>query len=300
MTERPAEAVEIDVPYPRVRRKVLDRYERSYGETIRKFARGPRFRPSGRAPYLHILKWLTDAPQWAISLQDELPRHPNERGSVGQVIKKGWLAQHMEDPDMAKLIHYDPSTSVFSVEDPQLGYYLRNQDWGEFTLAVGFVRHSFETPYDFALSFAGEDREYARALFDELDDLDLSVFYDENEQGRIVAEDVEDFLAPIYASGADFVIVILGPAYGDKRWPRFESDQFKERIGLGRVIPIVSTAAKLSAFDKITEVGYLTFDPAGDLRAQAREAAGLCEQKLVEATQQPAELELPAEAAVDH
>jgi hypothetical protein len=201
---------------------------------------------------------------------------------VGQVVDKGWLAKHTHEAEVAKLVHYDESTTVFSVEDPQLAYYLRNQNWAAFSRTAGFVRSDTTKPFDFALSVCGEDRKYAKLLFEELEDLGFSVFYDENEQHRIVAENVEEFLAPIYSSGASYVIVVLGPKYGEKRWTRFESDQFENRIGLGKVIPILSTKVTLSAFDKIPDIGYLRFDPDKDLAEQAREAAQVCEKKLTE------------------
>jgi|ERR1700733_676104 len=272
----------ITIPYGRVRRKVMERQERRFGATARTLVRGPRFRPGGRAPYLHIVRWLTEAPGWDISLRDELPRHPNERGSVGQVVEKGWLVKHLEDEEISKLVHYDESTTVFSVEDPQLAYYLRNQNWTEFSRGAGFVRADRSDPFDFAMSFAGEDREFARLLNEELEDCGFSVFYDENEKHRIVAANVEEYLAPIYDSEASYVIVVLGPRYGEKRWPRFESEQFRERMGLGRVIPVLSSLVELSAFDGVADIGYLTFDPAADLRPQARIVAELCERKITE------------------
>lgn len=292
--ERPNEVVDVDIPYSHVKRKVMERQERRFGETVRQLVRGPRFRPGGRAPYLHIVRWLTEAPGWDISLRDEMPRHPNERASVGQVVDKGWLVKHTQDADISKLIHYDESTSVFSVEDPQLAYYLRNQNWSEFSKRAGFLRAEFAQEFDFALSFAGEDREYARVLFEELEDLGFAVFYDENEQHRIVAENVEEFLAPIYASNAAYVIVLIGPKYGHKRWTRFESDQFRDKMGLGRVIPIMSADVELSAFDRVQDIGYLKFDMRQELRAQAQDAAKICEKKI---TQQSDQLPLTAESA---
>ena len=50
----------------------------------------------------------------------------------------------------------------------------------------------------------------------------MEVFYDQNEQHRILAEDVEEYLAPIYASDALLVVCILGPEYPKRIWTKFQ------------------------------------------------------------------------------
>lgn len=109
------------------------------------------------------------------------------------------------------------------------------------------------------MSFAGEDRPLADALHELLDADDDVVFYDLNEQARIVGEDVEAFLAPIYASDSRLVIAVLGRMYGEKRWTIFESDQFKKRFDDGHAIPIWDKDARPSRFDETRNIVYLTF-----------------------------------------
>ena len=58
----------------------------------------------------------------------------------------------------------------------------------------------FPHKYDFALSFAGEDRAIAESLSRALEDEQVEVFYDHNEQHRIIAVDIEEYLRPIYQS----------------------------------------------------------------------------------------------------
>ena len=48
----------VKTSYAAVQRKVVEKQRDRFGETVRRFARGTKFRPSGRAPYLHILRWL--------------------------------------------------------------------------------------------------------------------------------------------------------------------------------------------------------------------------------------------------
>jgi hypothetical protein len=273
--------------YSSVKSRVMERQERRFGEAVRKFARGTKFRPSGRAPYLLLLKWLAESQRWDISLRDEIPKHPEHRGSVGQIVEKGYLAALAQSEDIAKIVHYDEAGRVLSIEDPHLIFFLRNLDWRTFAKDVGFTHIDIEHPYDFALSFAGEDRPFAERLSFHLEDLGFVVFYDLNEQHRIIARDLEAFLGPIYESGATFVIAILGQQYGERRWTRFESDQFKERFGEEKVIPIWSTAAPPTAFDRTRDIGGLTYDPAGDIDEQARALAKTCAGKHEDAMQEP-------------
>lgn len=279
ITERQDEFVEVTAPYRSVKRRVMDQQESRFGPVVRKFARGPRFRPSGRANYLLLLKWLAESDRWDIVLREEIARHPEHRRSVGQVVDKGWLAAHAAADDIVQVMHYDPDGKVLSVEDPQLVFYLRNLDWQGFPRALGFENVELEHEYDFALSFAGEDRPLADALNELLDADDYVVFYDLNEQARIVGEDVEAFLAPIYASDSRFVIAVLGRMYGEKRWTIFESEQFKERFDDGHVIPIWDKDALPSRFDQTRNIGYLTFDASADPHHEAARLVTIIKEK---------------------
>jgi hypothetical protein len=113
----------------------MERQQARFGNPIMNFVRGTHFRPGGRANYLHILSWLKDADTWAISLPEEMAQHQSEKASVGQVVEKGWLAKLTSVEEIAKIIHYDPTMNVLSVEDPQLVFYLRNLDWPELSAA---------------------------------------------------------------------------------------------------------------------------------------------------------------------
>lgn len=278
--ERQEERTVVSASYSAARRSVLDRQEIRFGSVVKKFARGNKFRPSGRAPYLHILQWLRDAETWSISMRDEIALHPAERISVSQVVDKGPLATLVATEGIADLIHYDQQTRVLSIEDPNLAYYLRNFDWPQFVRDVGFLSFKTESAYDVALSFAGEDRAFAERLYDYLTDANLAVFYDFAEQHRILATNVAQYLAPIYESDAEFVVAVLGRTYGERRWTIFESEAFKSRIDDGRVIPIWSTQVPSSAFDKTREIGGMRFDPDGDIDDQAKRCADTIARKV--------------------
>lgn len=95
-----------------------------------------------------------------------------------------------------------------------------------------------------------------------------------------MAENIEEYLGPIYRSEAAYVICFLSPEYLKRIWTKFESDQFKQRFGEGAVIPIWFSTAPRGMFDESARVGGFTFDPAGDTEAQLREIASVLARKM--------------------
>lgn len=249
---------------------VLISLRRIFNHACVEFAQGSKLRREGRAPYLHILKWLVDSHDWSVDLRRAIKDNPAHRGSVGQVVSKGYLDTLMRDKSavLDEFFHYQPETSVFTVEDPKLVFYLRSINWKSFVKEVGFSTSEFPGKYDVALSFAGADRQFAKTLFDLLSDREVSVFYDENEQHRILAEKVEAYLNPIYRSEAAYVVPLLSPEYPKRIWTKFESEQFKNRFGDRAVIPLRFYTAQDGYFSDASDYGGLGFDPNGDCPAQ--------------------------------
>ncbi len=263
---------------------VMNSLARSFHDTSIAFARGTKLRREGRAPYLHLLYWLSQSDNWSIKVDREADRHPAQRGSVSQVVSKGFLAELITtSTDIQRVLHYDETSNTLIAQDPQFVFYIRNLSWPRFAQEVGFVSMEFPSRYDFALSFAGSDRDIAEALFENLQDRELEVFYDRNEQHRILAADVEEYLAPIYASDAQLVICILGPDYPKRIWTKFESAQFKQRFKSGKVIPIILNNAPLGVFDAATQVGYISWDRTKDFASQVKSTVELLTRKCLEA-----------------
>jgi hypothetical protein len=253
----------------------------SFMETAMKFATGPRFSREGRAPYLHMLRWLSDSPTWTVSLDREIPRHQDLRGSVSQVVDRGHLEDFLEkNPDLAEIIHFDRRTHVLAVEDPKFFFFIKNLSWAKFSERVGYLNIGYTSKYDFALSFAGTDRTFAEAITNELVDREFAVFYDRNEQARILAADVEEYLAPIYASEASFVLCLLGAEYPNRIWARFESQQFRARFGAESVIPIWFKGEGPAAFDETQKIGGFFFDRSVPLAGQIDYLGELLQQKI--------------------
>ena len=225
------------------------------------FARGSKLRREGRAPYLHILKWLRDSSDWSVELREAVKVHKEHRGSVGQVIDKGHLEKLLSEKQevLAEFFYYQPESSVFSTEDPRLIFYLKTINWRNFAREVGYTTGFFQGNYDIALSFAGADRDIAEEISRRLAEREVSVFYDADEQHRILAHKVEEYLAPIYRSEAAYVVPLLSEHYPNRIWTKFESDQFKGRFGENSVIPIRFYSAADSFYHEAHEYGGVSF-----------------------------------------
>jgi hypothetical protein len=199
---------------------------------------------------------------------------------VTQVVSKDFLKDLIDSSaDIQRVLYFDSVSNTLVVQDPQFVFYVRNLSWPQFADEVGFVSLEFPSRYDFALSFAGSDRDIAEALFAALQDNELEVFYDRNEQHRILAADVEEYLAPIYSSDAQLVLCILGPEYPKRVWTKFESEQFKQRFKTGEVVPIVLSTAPLGVFDLASSVGHISWDRNSDFKQQVETTTQVLVQK---------------------
>lgn len=239
-------------------KSVLEDLERQFGDVCRRFARGKKPKRAGRAPYLQCLRWLAEGNEWSIQLERAADLNPRYKGSVTQILKKGFLVQHIHDDDeIARLIHLSEE-NFLSVEDPRFVFYLRHIDWDEYREQIGFGLESSNN-YDFALSFAGPQRVLARQLHDALAEAGFAVFFDEVGRDRMLGEDLRGYLAPIYASGAEFVLVLLGKEYPKRYWTAFEEDQYHGRIPDGSVIPIWSPDEAPTFESDLTDKGGIVF-----------------------------------------
>jgi len=282
----------LDLPIDVVVEEVMDDLARQFKEATMVFARGSKLRREGRAQYLHILRWLAENDEWSLDLSEAVNTHPDQKASIGQVLDKGYLRALIDDAEKRPILephfHFEFSTTILSVEDPTLIFYLKNIVWRAFTRQVGFRTDVFEYKYDFSSSFAGADRAHARRLNELLGEREVAVFFDENEQHRILARNVEEYLGPIYRSEARYVIPFLSPDYPTRIWTKFESDKFKERFGSDAIIPIRFSTEKPGYFSDDQKYGGLPFDPAGNVEAQLIEIAETLCKRLLDDRQQEA------------
>ena len=281
--EQQKAVADITVNFDSVKQKVLRDLERSFSIKAKKFSTGTRLRREGRAPYLMLLYWLSLSDDWTINIRDMLREHPGHKISVTQIVEKGYLKRLIEENDDIKdCIHYDQNSDILTVEDPKFMFYIRNMPWSRFARQIGFVNITFNgiKAYDFALSFAGENRDLAKRLYQLLVEREIAVFYDEGEQSNILAEDVKEYLESIYSSEARFVVVLLSSYYPKKVWTNIESESFKGRFDDNAVIPIWYSDCPMSAFDESRKYGGVDFNVQANIEDEATRICDLLAKKL--------------------
>jgi hypothetical protein len=206
-------------------------------------------------------------------------RYPDHKHSIAAITspKNRYLEKLLTDPrnELDLFLHYDPISHILSLEDPKAFYYLKHLNFRKFAADCGFSRNVFPKKYDFALSFAGIDRPLAQKLYDRLTASQLNVFYDSNEEQRLLGENVEEYLRPIYASEAEYIIPLLSSSYPDRIWTKFESDVFKMRFGEKRIIPVVIGGYRPSMFDTVYGIGYFEIKPDADVDREIERLANL-------------------------
>ena len=76
--------------------------------------------------------------------------------------------------------------------------------------------------YDVALSFAVEDRQYAKTLANLLEADGYKPFYDENELANLWGKNLYDYLSSVYKDQARYCVMFLSKYYERKLWTTHE------------------------------------------------------------------------------
>lgn len=96
--------------------------------------------------------------------------------------------------------------------------------------------------YDVALSFAGENRDFAKSVACGLEAENVSVFYDEFNVASLWGEDLADKLREVYFADSRYCIMILSDHYVQKMWPTLErrnaTERFIKESGDAYILPI--------------------------------------------------------------
>jgi ribosomal protein S17E len=77
-------------------------------------------------------------------------------------------------------------------------------------------------PYQVALSFAGERREYVRHVARALAARHVAVFYDEFEANALWGKDGAEHFHQIYSRGTQYMVMFISAEYVTKAWTRQE------------------------------------------------------------------------------
>ena len=76
-----------------------------------------------------------------------------------------------------------------------------------------------ENRFDFAISFAGEDRRNVSILNKLLINSGATVFYDKNFQHEMLGKELVQYLRNIYSNQCRYCIVFISESYKNKMWP---------------------------------------------------------------------------------
>jgi hypothetical protein len=79
-----------------------------------------------------------------------------------------------------------------------------------------------EPEFDVALSFAGEQRDYVRAVASELAKHSIRVFFDEDNEIALWGKNLAEELQRIYMTASNVVVMFVSEDYARKSWPIHE------------------------------------------------------------------------------
>lgn len=104
--------------------------------------------------------------------------------------------------------------------------------------------------FDIAISFAGEDRALAKYLAQQLIELDVQVFYDENFEANYLGKTWSKEFTRIFGIASRYVVCLLDGYHQAKIWPTFEREVFAPRVKNGDVIPVFLDETPITGIPK--------------------------------------------------
>jgi hypothetical protein len=116
--------------------------------------------------------------------------------------------------------------------------------------------------YDVALSFAGEDRDYAEALAKILRRRKIKVFYDKYEEATLWGKNLYDHLTDLYQHKARYCVMFLSQHYASKVWTNLERQATQARAFQEHeeyILPVRLDDAEVTGI--LPTVAYLRWPP---------------------------------------
>lgn len=84
--------------------------------------------------------------------------------------------------------------------------------------------------FDFAFSFAGEDRDVVQEIYEKLTAVGIKVFYDSAYQAHLVGKDLYRGLRDLYKNKGKYIVCFISEHYAKKIWTNLEFSAIKERL----------------------------------------------------------------------
>lgn len=220
-----------------VRERIVSRLENSYKEPIKEFCRGKRFRPTND-PYFRLLRLIGSQESSIVDLNELANAYPDVKGSINNIKERRISIVLESKPICERYLYYTSETKTFAIEDPAFFYYLQHLDWEQLRKDCGFRDDTHRYDWDFAISFAGENRDLAKSIADLLEILDCTVFYDQYYEANYLGTAWSQQFKEIFGTKSRYVVCLLDKHHAEKIWPTFERECFTPRVADGDVIPV--------------------------------------------------------------
>jgi hypothetical protein len=237
VTETASDRVALTFDPKQLRARMVDRLQHAYQEAVIEFCRGRRFRPTND-PYLKVLRSVGEQESSIVDLTELANANEEVRGSINNIKETRLQALIESKPICEKHFYYNSETKSFAIEDPALFYYLKHLNWDGVRKDCGFRAADRNYEFDFAISFAGENRDLARLIADQLAMLDCAIFFDEYFEANYLGTVWHKQFQKVFGEQAKYVVCLLDKYHLDKIWPTFERETFQQRVPEAAVIPI--------------------------------------------------------------
>ena len=260
-----------------IRNRLLSDLHDRWDGKILKFSKGPNFKPnSSHMPYLSMLAELSRSRSWSICLR-ELGRngHPNAR-SWQSIVSGNHLSRFIteNEEEFKNFVYWDQDSQTLSLEDHQARYYLGHMDFENLARRCGFSQFRISNKkFVFAFSLTKNGRPFTELLVSHLEAAGIEVYYDTNDLPRSLGKNLKEYLIDIYLENSAIVVPIITKDYYESYWTKFEAEQISPLIDERKLIAIIDQSINLSPFDKLGQLGSLSFNPAEQLEAQAEKIA---------------------------
>ena len=252
----------LDYRQDAVRERIVSRLDNSYRDPVKEFCRGKRFRPTND-PYFRLLRLIGSQGDSIVDLNELANAHPDVKGSINNIKEHRITVVLESKPICDRYFCYSADTKSFAIEDPAFFYYLQHLDWDQLRSDCGFRDGEQQYKWDFAISFAGENRDLAKTIADLLEILDCTVFYDQHYEANYLGTAWSTHFKAIFGEESRYVVCLLDNNHAEKIWPTFERECFKPRVADGVVIPIfLDDTPFVGIPNDIVGIDYKGQDPA--------------------------------------
>lgn len=118
-----------------------------------------------------------------------------------------------------------------------------------------------KTAFDVALSFAGEQRDYAAKVHSILMSKGIKCFYDEFYQAQLWGTNLAEYLHNVYYSQSEYCIMLISKEYIEKAWPTHErrsaiAKQIEQAGVREYILPVVFDDSEVAGL-QLSSIGYL-------------------------------------------